>query len=410
MSHIRAPWTNLEDETLTALVKDPNFEGQWSSIATQLNFVCGSRRCGKQARQRWNNVLNPEVAHDSWTEEEDRIMREVQKRIGNKWVDIARHLPGRSDAQVKNHWYSSQRRLERIYKKETVKSSDVTGTDETLVESREGFEIGIKRCVYVPAWGSQGAGENKSSRGSRRGVAKAAHSVESSSHTPSILEQLSSSSDSLDARASGHGGTSGWASGKRRREVNLDGPEMPPTDPRVFRERVSPGSHFQSLAPAPHTHFSQHSRPWPPAYSLHLDTKTPALEPPLSSGTSPAYVGNATLYNSLSNVLEGLNPLGVIAMSLPNSPVDSTFPSSCAPPLGPSSKDGPVRALPDSISVGGGRGTSFSFEGFQLAAVSNPYLHAAALSNPGMMSPWVSSGGVARYFTFPTTAHSAGRG
>ena len=64
-------------------------------------------RIGKQCRERWFNPLDPTIKKGEWTTDEDRVLYEAQKQFGNRWCEILKILPGRTENSLKNRWNSS---------------------------------------------------------------------------------------------------------------------------------------------------------------------------------------------------------------------------------------------------------------------------------------------------------------
>ncbi len=68
---------------------------KWRLVADDM-----SNRTDRQCRERWQYHVSPDVKKTKWSDAEDSLLLELQKKHGNKWSKIAKELPGRTDNNV----------------------------------------------------------------------------------------------------------------------------------------------------------------------------------------------------------------------------------------------------------------------------------------------------------------------
>ncbi|KAH0887901.1 hypothetical protein HID58_050330 [Brassica napus] len=92
-------WTIEEDKKLISYIHEHG-EGGWRDIPQK----AGLKRCGKSCRLRWANYLKPDIKRGEFSYEEEQIIIMLHASRGNKWSVIAKHLPKRTDNEIKNYW------------------------------------------------------------------------------------------------------------------------------------------------------------------------------------------------------------------------------------------------------------------------------------------------------------------
>ncbi|EOA20994.1 hypothetical protein CARUB_v10001328mg [Capsella rubella] len=95
----KGAWTTEEDKKLISYIHEHG-EGGWRDIPQK----AGLKRCGKSCRLRWANYLKPDIKRGEFSYEEEQIIIMLHASRGNKWSVIARHLPKRTDNEIKNYW------------------------------------------------------------------------------------------------------------------------------------------------------------------------------------------------------------------------------------------------------------------------------------------------------------------
>jgi Myb-like DNA-binding domain len=124
----KGPWTKEEDDILRQMVEE-NGAKNWSAIAAAL-----PGRIGKQCRERWHNHLDPNIRKEKWSQEEDRLILLMHAQHGNRWCEIAKAIPGRTDNAIKNRFNS---KLKKFVSKHASNSLNQEGGEEEEDEVSE---------------------------------------------------------------------------------------------------------------------------------------------------------------------------------------------------------------------------------------------------------------------------------
>ena len=125
----KGSWTPEEDQILRD--KRALYGRKWAKIAAHL-----PGRQGKQCRERFVNHLDPNLKKGEWTDDEEAILIALHEHHGNRWANIAKQLPGRSDNDIKNHWYSTIQRKFQTHGRE-VSSEKLASFERTSLSRKK---------------------------------------------------------------------------------------------------------------------------------------------------------------------------------------------------------------------------------------------------------------------------------
>jgi hypothetical protein len=96
----RGRWSKEEDTLLLQGIQEYG-RGNWTLISRK--YV--PNRTDAQVRERYENVLNPDIEKGPWTDDEvDKLKKAVQELGTGKWAAVARSLGSRTDNQCKRMW------------------------------------------------------------------------------------------------------------------------------------------------------------------------------------------------------------------------------------------------------------------------------------------------------------------
>ena len=121
----RRPFTNQENTLIAQSVK--LIGEDWEIIS---RFLPG--RTAKQVHDRYVNYLQDGLKKEPWTKEEDEILLKTLKSMGPKWTKMTPYLPGRSGNDIKNRWHKHL--IKQHHNLDEINIDDLTSKTETISE------------------------------------------------------------------------------------------------------------------------------------------------------------------------------------------------------------------------------------------------------------------------------------
>ena len=111
----KGSWNKEEDSLLSSLIK--KYGKSWSKISKIIKT-----RNGKQIRDRYINVLDPNINKNKFTNEEDDLLINLYEKFGPKWSKIHYYFKDRTTDMIKNRFHST---LKKKYEDMKNKNNNV---------------------------------------------------------------------------------------------------------------------------------------------------------------------------------------------------------------------------------------------------------------------------------------------
>jgi len=132
---IKGSWKKDEDLQIIDLVN--KYGKSWSKISKLL----GTRN-GKQIRDRFINVLDPEIRKGKFTDEEDQRLVDLYRNLGPKWATIAKYYPNRTADMIKNRFHSSIKK--RLTGESDSMYKDCNNYEHTVISKLDTVEDSLR--------------------------------------------------------------------------------------------------------------------------------------------------------------------------------------------------------------------------------------------------------------------------
>ncbi|KAJ1263159.1 hypothetical protein BS78_09G162500 [Paspalum vaginatum] len=108
-------------------------------------------KIGKQCRERWFNHVQPDIKKTPWTKEEELMLVGWHRRLGKKWSEIAKRIPGRTENNIKNHWNATLRSLKAKRRSKTIQVALENGDRPAVLKEYMRDELNLNEEGGAPA-------------------------------------------------------------------------------------------------------------------------------------------------------------------------------------------------------------------------------------------------------------------
>ncbi len=96
----KGTWKKDEDKLIISLIE--KYGKSWSKISKIIQT-----RNGKQIRDRYTNVLAPNINKNKFSVDEDKLLIQLYQKFGAKWSKIHTFFKNRTTDMIKNRFHSS---------------------------------------------------------------------------------------------------------------------------------------------------------------------------------------------------------------------------------------------------------------------------------------------------------------
>lgn len=108
----------LEEDTFILYMVSRIGQKSWKLISSLM-----PGRNARQVRERYKHYLSQNIQKDPWTEEEDQLIIQKVNKWGQKWTEIAKLMPGRTNVNIKNRYHLLMRKMKKNSNSQTESST-----------------------------------------------------------------------------------------------------------------------------------------------------------------------------------------------------------------------------------------------------------------------------------------------